>query len=123
MWDLVPGAEIKPVCAALRLQSLSHWNTCLTVVYKKSFSIDFISLTLLSCFCCVRLFVTLWTVTHQAFLSIGFSRKEYWSGLPCGPPGDLPDSGIEPTFLMFPALAGRFWWASNFGHYGLTKHL
>ena len=51
----------------------------------------------LSCFSCVRLFVTLWTVARQAPLSIGFSRQESWSGLPCPPPGDLPDPGIEPA--------------------------
>ena len=44
----------------------------------------------------VRLFATLWTVAHQAPLSIGFSREEYWSGLPFPSPGDLPDPGIEP---------------------------
>ena len=52
----------------------------------------------------VWLFVTPWTVTHQAPLSMGFSRQEYWSGLPFLPPGDLPNPGIEP---MSPALAGR----------------
>ena len=41
--------------------------------------------------------VTLWTVVCQAALSLEFSRQEYWSGLPCFPPGDLPDSGIEPV--------------------------
>ena len=49
-----------------------------------------------------------WTVAHQALLSLGFPRKEYWSGLPFPPPGDLPDPGIEPTFLASPALAGGF---------------
>ena len=44
----------------------------------------------------VQLFVTPWTVAHQAPLSMGFSRQEHWSGLPCPPPGDLPDPGIEP---------------------------
>ena len=44
----------------------------------------------------VRLFATLWTVAHQAPLSMGFSRQEYWSGLPFPSPGDLPDPGIEP---------------------------
>ena len=39
---------------------------------------------------------------------MGFSRQEYWSGLPCPPPGDLPNLGIEPVSLMSPALAGRF---------------
>ena len=44
----------------------------------------------------VRLFATLWTVAHQAPPSMGFSRQEYWSGLPFPPPGDLPDPGIKP---------------------------
>ena len=43
----------------------------------------------------VQLFATLWTVAHQAPLSMGFSRQEYWSGLPFPSPGDLPDPGIE----------------------------
>ena len=47
----------------------------------------------------VQLFTTPWTVAHQALLSMGFSRQEYWSGLPFPPPGDLPDPGIEPGFL------------------------
>ena len=44
----------------------------------------------------VQLFVTPWTVACQAPLSMGFSRQEYWSGLPFPSPGDLPDAGIEP---------------------------
>ena len=52
----------------------------------------------LSCFSCFRPFAILWTVVHQALLSVGFSRKEYWSGLPFPSPGDLPDPGIEPPF-------------------------
>ena len=47
-------------------------------------------------------------VAHQVPLSVGFSRQEYRSGLPFPPPGDLPDSGIEHTSLMSPALAGGF---------------
>ena len=50
-------------------------------------------------------FVTPWTVAHQASLSVGFSRQEYWSGLPFPSPGNLPDPGIQP---MSPALAGEF---------------
>ena len=53
----------------------------------------------------VQLFVTLWTVACQAPLSVGFSRQEYWSGLPFPPPGDIPDPGTKPTS---PALAGGF---------------
>ena len=56
----------------------------------------------------VWLFATLWTVACQAPLSMGFSRQECWSGLPCPPPGDLADPEIEPRSLMFPALAGGF---------------
>ena len=51
---------------------------------------------------------TLWTAACQAPLSMGFSRQEPWSGLPCPPPGDLPDPGIEPESLISPALAGGF---------------
>ena len=49
---------------------------------------------------------TLWgpTVNHQAPQSMGFSRQEYWSGLPCPPPGDLPDSGTEPASPASPAM-------------------
>ena len=51
---------------------------------------------MLSCFSHVRLFATLWTVAHKAPLCMGFSRQEYWSGLPFPSPEDLPDPGIEP---------------------------
>ena len=54
------------------------------------------------------LFVNLWTVVPQAPLSMGFSRQEYWIGLSCSSPGDLPNLGIKPGSLMSPALAGRF---------------
>ena len=54
---------------------------------------------------CVHFFVTSWTIAHQAPLSMGFSRREYWSGLPFPSPGDLPDPGIKPASLASPALA------------------
>ena len=53
----------------------------------------------LSCFSCVQLFVTLWTVACHVFLSMGFFRQQYWSGLSCPPPGDLPNPGIKPASL------------------------
>ena len=53
----------------------------------------------------VRLFATPWTIAHQAPLSMGFSRQEYWSRLPFPSPGDLPDPGIKPAS---PALACGF---------------
>ena len=62
---------------------------------------------MLSRFSPVWLFATPWGVVHQAALSMGFSRQEYWSGLPRSPPGDLPDPRIE---LLFPTISciGRF---------------
>ena len=51
----------------------------------------------------VRLLDTPWTVAYQAPLSMGFSRPEYWSGLPFPSPGDLPDPRIEPRFPAFQA--------------------
>ena len=51
---------------------------------------------------------TLWTGAHQALLSMGVSRQEYWSGLPCLPPGDLPNWRIESMSLTSPTLAGGF---------------
>ena len=57
--------------------------------------------------CFVQFFETLWTVAHQAPLSMGFSRQEYWSRLPFSSPGDLSDPGIKPTSLSSLALAGR----------------
>ena len=64
----------------------------------------------LCCACAKSLhsYLTPWTVTRQIPLSMGFSRQEYWSVLPCPSPGDLPDPGIQP---MSPALAGRFFTA------------
>ena len=56
----------------------------------------------------VWLFATLWTVAHQAPLPMGFSKQEYWSGLPFPPPRDLYNPGIEPRSPAFPALAGGF---------------
>ena len=62
----------------------------------------------LSCFSYVPLFVTPWTVAHQAPVSMGFSRQEYWRGLPFPPPGDLPNPGTEPASAVSPVLAGGF---------------
>ena len=65
----------------------------------------------------VRLFATLWNIARQAPMSMGFSRQEYCSGLPCHPLGDLPDPGIEPTSLISPALAppgSTHWLNSSF---------
>ena len=60
----------------------------------------------------VRLFATTCTVVYQAPPSMGFSRQEYWSGLPFPSPGDLPEPGVEPLLSMAPALAGGFFYTS-----------
>ena len=62
----------------------------------------------LSCFGCIQLSATLWTVALQAPLSMGFSRQVYWNGCHAPPPGDLPNPGIKPVVLTSPALAGKF---------------
>ena len=55
-------------------------------------------------FSLVQFFLALWTVAHQALLSMGFSRQEYWSGLPFPSPGDLPNPGMEPVSRVTSAL-------------------
>ena len=67
----------------------------------------------LSCFTYVHFFATLWTVGPHSPLSMGFSRQDYQSGLPCPPPRHLPDPRIEPVFVMSPALAGNFFTTST----------
>ena len=67
--------------------------------------IIFLWACVLNCFSCVQLFATPWTVACQAPLSMGFSRQKYWRGLPYPSPGDLPNPGIEPASLKYPALA------------------
>ena len=69
----------------------------------------------------VQLFVTLWTAAHQGPLSMGFSRQEYWSGLPCPAPGDLPDPGINPVSPTSPALLGGIFTTSALGKPGALE--
>ena len=64
-------------------------------------------MSVLSRFTRVQLFATPWTVARQAPLSMGFSRQEYWSGLPCPPPGDLPNPAIEPVCLTSTCVGRR----------------
>ena len=75
--------------------------------------ITHICVSVLSHFSCVQLFATLWSITCQVSLTMGFSRQEYWSGLSGPPPGDLPNSGIEPRSLTALALAGGFFTIST----------
>ena len=64
-------------------------------------------------FSCVQLFATLWTVAHEAPLSMEFSRQESWSGLPCPPSGDLPNPGIKSASFPSLVLAGGFFTTST----------
>ena len=78
------------------------------------------SVCVLSHFSCVQLFATVWTVTCQAPLSMGFPRQEYWSGLPCRPPGDLPNPVTEHLSPAIPALQAdslpQSHWGSPYRH-------
>ena len=89
-WDLESSGEDMTVMGAAWTQECLHVSVCFVVVQLLSL---------------VHLFVTPWTVACQAPLSMGISRQEYWSGLPCPSPGDLPRSGIKPAS---PAWAGGF---------------
>ena len=81
------------------MRTSAHQPSDLTL----SFCVEELALWNLCCavFSCsvVQLFVTPWTATSQAPLSMGFSRQDYWNGLSCPPPGDLPNPGIEPRSL------------------------
>ena len=73
----------------------------------------------------VRLFAPLWTIVHQVSLSMGFSRQEYWSGLPCPPPGYRPHPRIEPVSPAAPALQvdslPLSYWEAHCAYYIHTK--
>ena len=75
--------------------------------YEKMLTSILVCAHMLSHFSCDRVFATLWTITHQAPLSMGFSRQEYWSGLPFPPPGDLPDSRVESPISFYVSCIGK----------------
>ena len=77
------------------------------------FFIPISKLCVLSHFNHVQLFATLWTVAFQAPIFMGFSRQEYWSGLPCPPPGDLPDPGTELVSLNVFCVGQRLLYHSS----------
>ena len=91
-----------------------YWDCVLQLCWTHSFCCMCVFLRIVCvCVCvqslsCVWLFVTPWTLAYQILLSMEFSRQEYWSGLPFPPPGGLPNSGLEPSSLVSPALAGGF---------------
>ena len=106
-----------------------HILACFSIVcvFQQS---KFLIKMLLCCarLCCAKLFQScltlppLWTIAHQAPLSLGFSRQEYWSGLPSPSPGDLPNPGIEPASLMSPALEGGLFATSTTWEDHNTRH-
>ena len=104
---LLTAKKLPKICLQ-QCQSQSYFHITATInIFTK-----YIYACVLSLFSRDQLSVMLWTIAHQALLSMGFSRKDYWSGLPCPPPGDLPNLGIKPASLMSPALAGGFFTTS-----------
>ena len=93
-------------CASRKLSSILSLMCQMPVALPRLWKIKMSPIA--SMFSHIQFSVTLWTVAHQAPLSVGFSRQEYWSGLPFPTPGHLPDAGIEPMSPESPALAGRF---------------
>ena len=116
-WTVIPCSQIR------KLNNIKFWKTSHIEIQIKhnyifvlaSWFIDMHKVDLKSlcvwmpsCFSHVWLFSTLWTITGQALLSMGFSRWGCWSGLPCPLTGNLSHPGIEPMSLASMALAGRF---------------
>ena len=102
-WLLVWHLLASSICLSLT------YHQVLAMLLVDYFVLLNIYMYMLSCFSHVWVFATLWTMACQAPLSMGFSRREYWSELPCPPPGDLPNPGITAASLASPALAGGFW--------------
>ena len=105
--SLVPLPFLNPACTSGSSQFTYCWSLAWRILNVTLLACKMSAVVyayMLSCFSCVWLFATLWTVAHQAHLSLGFSRQECWSGFPCPPPGDLPDPRIKPTSPVSTAL-------------------
>ena len=107
--SLAPPSK-KPYTPPLSFREASIWNALISM-----------HACMLRHFSSAQLFATLWNVAHQAPLSMKFSRQEYWSGLPCPPSGNLPNSGVEPLSLRSLVLAGEFFIASTTWEAPLTS--
>ena len=122
-WDLNPGlpdSDVRMVSGNMAIKEGLSPLTCISKPpnpkrYHSHFQHPqsrawqdaiFLSVVCAYSFSCVWLSTTLWTVAHQPPLSMGFSRQEYWSGLPCPPPGGLPNPGIKPSS---PSLQADYW--------------
>ena len=95
---LVPWRGAEPLPSAVKAPGTNYWTV--REFPQSSFLSQFLCVLAQSCW----LFVTLQTITHQASLSMGFSRQEYWSGLPCPAPWDLPNPGIDLEYRASPGL-------------------
>ena len=94
----------------------------LLIKIKLAYVFRHMPMCMLSHFSHVQLFGTLWTTALQAPLSMGFSRQEYWNGLPFLPPGDLLNPGIKPVSLMSTAVTFGFFTTSTTWE-ALQKHV
>jgi len=110
--QIFPGISQTEKSSLDSAASSSYWLNSLLLTrfsnewFENEWSIPSLSAHVCCRFSCVQLFVTLGTVALQAPLTMGFSRQEYWSGLPGPPPGGLRDPGIKPSSLLPLALAG-----------------
>ena len=107
----LPNPSLEPM--SFMSPALAGWFFTTSTTWEVPYPIDVcVCVCVLSCFSHVLLFATLWTAVCQAPLSMGFSRQEYWSGLPCPLLGERPNPGIKPTSPRSPALAGWFFTTS-----------
>ena len=109
IWSLIPLPLLNPACTSGSSQFTYCWSLAWRIVNVTLLACKMSTIVyacILSCFSCAWLYATLWNVDHQTHLSLGFSRQECWSGLPCPSPIDLSDPGIELSSLMSPALGG-----------------
>ena len=119
-WDETPhhGALSAPV-DPIHSSGNIIWGGSITSLFGKVTELEMFDHVNLAWMCVfrrfsrVQLFATPWTVAHQALLSVGFSRREYWSGLPFPSPGNHPNLQIEPKPLRSSALAGQFFTTST----------
>ena len=111
-----PSVKIRSICPSS--QGELFMDLAVELIFRRAAKSVVGVTRCISCFehvCVLQLFAAPWTVAHQAPLSMGFSRQEYWNGLPRPPPGDLPNPGIKPTPPVAPALTGRFSTLSHLG--------
>ena len=111
-WRTLPPQPFQTGCSPARSPSSSQRGAAVVFAAASRSLLLFLLYREESVLSPVQLFTAPWTSAHQAPLSMGFTRHEYWSGLPFRSPRNLPDPGIEPRSLAAPALAGRFFTTS-----------